>query len=209
VKRVVTRLTGDTSKWSHIENHKIVGLAILCIVQFSVATMHARELSESSDFETIEELTPVSQKGQAQDLFLDRAVKSSWENVSATLAEWRQNHFTIYLFSVSSLAGFGVGILAALLGHYGADRRARWRDALKKSTWLAAACGSGVSVLLVGIILSVPSHGRLTYLVFSAVICALGAALACSLCFMIVRRFRQRRAEIAGIFFNEDRMGGV
>jgi hypothetical protein len=142
------------------------------------------------------------------DLLLDHAVKAAWGSVAATLAVWRQKHFVSYLFGVSALAGFGLGIIAALLGHYGADPRAKWQDVRKKATFLAGACGLGGSVLLVGVILYIPSHGRLTYLVFSAVICALGAAVACSVLFVIVRRIRERRAKMAGLLFNQDRMRG-
>lgn len=208
MKKAATRLTGGSSGLSLIGNYKFVGLAILCALQFSVATMHA-QLSGSSGFETANELTSASQPGQAQDLLLDRAAKSFWGNMWAALAEWRQNHFTVYLLAVSAWAGVAVGILVALLGHYGADPRAKWRDVRKKTTRLAAACGLAVSVSLVGIMLSAPSPGRLTYLVSSAVICALGAALICHVFFLTVRRFRQRRAEIAGMFFDERRMGGI
>jgi len=163
----------------------------------------------NSNFDTIDKVAPAPQsESNSDDLLLDQAVKFSVGNVATTLAFWRDNYFTSYVLGVSVLAGFAVGILAALLAHYGADPRSKWKDVRKMSTWLAAACGLGIAVLLVGLILSIPGHGRLTYLVFSAVTCALGAVLACSIYFVIARRIRQRRAEKSGLIFNQERMQG-
>ena len=144
----------------------------------------------------------------ANELLLDSTVKSFFGDASSTLARWRSNHFTLYLFTISVLTGLGVGFVAALLAHYGCDPRATWKSVWKKSTWLAAACGLGTAVLLVGVMLPTPPQGRFTYLVLAAATCAASAALGCSLCFVIVRRIRQGRANRAGLQLNLERMKG-
>ncbi len=144
----------------------------------------------------------------ANELLLDSTVKSFFRDASSTLARWRSDHFTLYLFTISVLTGLGVGFVAALLAHYGCDPRATWKSVWKKSTWLAAACGLGTAVLLVGVMLPTPPQGRFTYLVLAAATCAASAALGCSLCFVIVRRIRQGRANRAGLQLNLERMKG-
>ena len=152
--------------------------------------------------------TNSSTSAPANELLLDSTVKSFFGDASSTLTRWRTNHFTLYLFTVSILAGLGVGSMAALLAHYGCDPRATWKNVRNKSTWLAAACGLGTAVLLVGGMLPIPPQGRFTYLVLSAATCAASAALGCLLCFVVVRRIRQGRADKAGLLFNLERMKG-
>jgi hypothetical protein len=152
--------------------------------------------------------TTSSTSAPANELLLDSTVKSFFGDASSTLTRWRSNHFTLYLFTVSVLTGLGVGFMAALLAHYGCDPRATWRNVRNKSTWLAAACGLGTAVLLVGVMLPIPPQGRFTYLVLSAATCAASAALGCLLCFVVVRRIRQGRVDKAGLRFNLERMKG-
>ena len=152
--------------------------------------------------------TTASTSAPANELPLDSTIKSFFGDASFTMTRWRSNHFTLYLFTVSVLTGLGVGFMAALLAHYGCDPRATWKNVRKKSTWLAAACGLGAAVLLVGVMLPIPPQGRFTYLVLSAATCAASAALGCSLCFVIVRRIRQGRAVKSGLLFNLERMKG-
>ena len=152
--------------------------------------------------------TTSSTSAPANELLLDSTVKSFFGDASLTMTRWRSNHFTLYLFTVSVLTGLGVGFMAALLAHYGCDPRATWKNVRKKSTWLAAACGLGTAVLLVGVMLPIPPQGRLTYLVLSAATCAASAALGCLLCFVVVRRIRQGRAVKSGRLFNLERMKG-
>ena len=152
--------------------------------------------------------TTSSTSAPANELLLDSTVKSFFGDASSTLTRWRTNHFTLYLFTVSILTGLGVGFMAALLAHYGCDPRATWRNVRNKSTWLAAACGLGTAVLLVGVMLPIPPQGRFTYLVLSAATCAASAALGCLLCFVVVRRIRQGRTDKAGLLFNLERMKG-
>jgi peptidoglycan/LPS O-acetylase OafA/YrhL len=152
--------------------------------------------------------TTSSTSAPTNELLLDSTVKSFFGDASSTLTRWRSNHFTLYLFTVSVLTGLGVGFMAALLAHYGCDPRATWRTVRKKSTWLAAACGLGTAVLLVGVMLPIPPQGRFTYLVLSAATCAASAALGCLLCFVVVRRIRQGRAVKSGLLFNLERMKG-
>ena len=152
--------------------------------------------------------TTSSTSAPANELLLDSTVKSFFGDASSTLTRWRSDHFTLYLFTVSILTGLGVGFMAALLAHYGCDPRATWKNVRNKSTWLAAACGLGTAVLLVGGMLPIPPQGRFTYLVLSAATCAASAALGCLLCFVVVRRIRQGRADKAGLLFNLERMKG-
>ena len=152
--------------------------------------------------------TTSSTSAPANELLLDSTVKSFFGDASLTMTRWRSNHFTLYLFTVSALTGLGVGFMAALLAHYGCDPRATWKNVRKKSTWLAAACGLGTAVLLVGVMLPIPPQGRFTYLVLSAATCAASAALGCLLCFVVVRRIRQGRAVKSGRLFNLERMKG-
>ena len=160
-------------------------------------------------FDHLDEMkTTASTSAPANELPLDSTIKSFVGDISATLTRWRSNYFTLYLFTVSILTGLGVGFMASLLAHYGCDPRATWKNVRKKSTWLAAACGLGTAVLLVGVMLPIPPQGRLTYLVLSAATCAASAALGCSLCFVIVRRIRQGRAVKSGLLFNLERMKG-
>jgi hypothetical protein len=167
------------------------------------------DLGAGLDTLDLDELkTTTSTSAPANELPLDSAVKSFVGNVSSILALWRSNYFTLYLFTVSVLTGLGLGLMAALLAHYGCDPRATWKNVRKKSTWLAAACGLGTAVLLVGVMLPIPPQGRFTYLVLSAATCAASAALGCLLCFAVVRRIRQGRADKAGLRFNLERMKG-
>ena len=152
--------------------------------------------------------TTSSTSAPANELLLDSTVKSFFGDASSTLTRWRSDHFTLYLFTVSILTGLGVGFMASFLAHYGCDPRATWRNVRNKSTWLAAACGLGTAVLLVGGMLPIPPQGRFTYLVLSAATCAASAALGCLLCFVVVRRIRQGRADKAGLLFNLERMKG-
>ena len=152
--------------------------------------------------------TTSSTSAPANELLLDSTVKSFFGDASSTLTRWRSDHFTLYLFTVSILTGLGVGFMAALLAHYGCDPRATWKNVRNTSTWLAAACGLGTAVLLVGGMLPIPPQGRFTYLVLSAATCAASAALGCLLCFVVVRRIRQGRADKAGLLFNLERMKG-
>ena len=152
--------------------------------------------------------TTSSTSAPANELLLDSTVKSFFGDASSMLTRWRSDHFTLYLFTVSILTGLGVGFMAALLAHYGCDPRATWKNVRNKSTWLAAACGLGTAVLLVGGMLPIPPQGRFTYLVLSAATCAASAALGCLLCFVVVRRIRQGRADKAGLLFNLERMKG-
>jgi hypothetical protein len=152
--------------------------------------------------------TTSSTSAPANELLLDSTVKSFFGDASSTLTRWRTNQFTLYLFTVSILTGLGVGFMAALLAHYGCDPRATWRNVRNKSTCLAAACGLGTAVLLVGVMLPIPPQGRFTYLVLSAATCAASAALGCLLCFVVVRRIRQGRVDKAGLRFNLERMKG-
>ena len=152
--------------------------------------------------------TTSSTSAPANELLLDSTVKSFFGDASSTLTRWRTNHFTLYLFTVSILTGLGVGFMAAFLAHYGCDPRATWRNVRNKSTWLAAACGLGTAVLLVGVMLPIPPQSRFTYLVLSAATCAASAALGCLLCFVVVRRIRQGRVDKAGLRFNLERMKG-
>lgn len=152
--------------------------------------------------------TTSSTSAPANELLLDSTVKSFFGDASSTLTRWQSDHFTLYLFTVSILTGLGVGFMAALLAHYGCDPRATWKNVRNKSTWLAAACGLGTAVLLVGGMLPIPPQGRFTYLVLSAATCAASAALGCLLCFVVVRRIRQGRADKAGLLFNLERMKG-
>ena len=160
-------------------------------------------------FDHLDEMkTTASTSAPANELPLDSTIKSFVGDITSTLTRWRSNYFTLYLFTVSILTGLGVGFMASLLAHYGCDPRATWKNVRKKSTWLAAACGLGTAVLLVGVMLPIPPQGRLTYLVLSAATCAASAALGCSLCFVIVRRIRQGRAVKSGLLFNLERMKG-
>ena len=160
-------------------------------------------------FDHLDEMkTTASTSAPANELPLDSTIKSFVGDITSTLTRWRSNYFTLYLFTVSILTGLGVGFMASLLAHYGCDPRATWKNVRKKSTWLAAACGLGTAVLLVGVMLPIPPQGRFTYLVLSAATCAASAALGCSLCFVIVRRIRQGRAVKSGLLFNLERMKG-
>ena len=160
-------------------------------------------------FDHLDEMkTTASTSAPANELPLDSTIKSFVGDITSTLTRWRSNYFTLYLFTVSILTGLGVGFMASLLAHYGCDPRATWKNVRKISTWLAAACGLGTAVLLVGVMLPIPPQGRLTYLVLSAATCAASAALGCSLCFVIVRRIRQGRAVKSGLLFNLERMKG-
>ena len=152
--------------------------------------------------------TTSSTSAPANELPLDSTIKSFVGDITSTLTRWRSNYFTLYLFTVSILTGLGVGFMASLLAHYGCDPRATWKNVRKISTWLAAACGLGTAVLLVGVMLPIHPQGRFTYLVLSAATCAASAALGCSLCFVIVRRIRQGRAVKSGLLFNLERMKG-
>jgi len=163
----------------------------------------------NNNFDNFEDLQSTPQtSSRAGDLALDHAVKSSLHHVFATLALWESDHFTVYLLVVSILAGLGVGIIAALLAHYGTDPRAHWKEVRAKTTWLSAGCGLGVAIFLVGVMLSVPAHGRFTYLVLSAATCASGAALACLIWFSVVRWINQRRAAMSGFMISQERMKG-
>ena len=160
-------------------------------------------------FDHLDEMkTTASTSAPANELPLDSTIKSFVGDITSTLTRWRSNYFTLYLFTVSILTGLGVGFMARLLAYYGCDPRATWKNVRKISTWLAAACGLGTAVLLVGVMLPIPPQGRLTYLVLSAATCAASAALGCSLCFVIVRRIRQGRAVKSGLLFNLERMKG-
>ena len=160
-------------------------------------------------FDHLDEMkTTASTSAPANELPLDSTIKSFVGDITSTLTRWRSNYFTLYLFTVSILTGLGVGFMASLLAHYGCDPRATWKNVRKKSTWLAAACGLGTAVLLVGVMLPIHPQGRFTYLVLSAATCAASAALGCSLCFVIVRRIRQGRAVKSGLLFNLERMKG-
>ena len=57
--------------------------------------------------------TTSSTSAPANELLLDSTVKSFFGDASSTLTRWRTNHFTLFLFSVSILAGLGVGFMAA------------------------------------------------------------------------------------------------
>lgn len=153
-------------------------------------------------------IAKVKTNSPTSELFLDSTVKSIFADISATLTLWQSNHFTFYLFTVSILTGLSVGLMTSLLAHYGCDPRAIWKNVWKKSTWLAAACGLGTSILLVAVMLPMQDHGRLTYLVLSAAACSSSAALGCSLCFVLARRIRQRRGARSGLIFNQERMQG-
>ena len=160
-------------------------------------------------FDHLDEMkTTASTSAPANELPLDSTIKSFVGDITSTLTRWQSNYFTLYLFTVSVLTGFGVGLITSLLAHYGCDPRATWKNVRKKSTWLAAACGLGTAVLLVGVMLPIPPQGRFTYLVLSAATCAASAALGCLLCFVVVRRIRQGRAVKAGLLFNLERMKG-
>ena len=160
-------------------------------------------------FDHLDEMkTTASTSAPANELPLDSTIKSFVGDITSTLTRWRSNYFTLYLFTVSILTGLGVGFMASLLAHYGCDPRATWKNVRKISTWLAAACGLGTAVLLVGVMLPIHPQGRFTYLVLSAATCAASAALGCSLCFVIVRRIRQGRAVKSGLLFNLERMKG-
>ena len=158
-------------------------------------------------FDHLDEMkTTASTSAPANELPLDSTIKSFVGDITSTLTRWQSNYFTLYLFTFSVLTGFGVGLITSLLAYYGCDPRATWKNVRKKSTWLAAACGLGTAVLLVGVMLPIPPQGRFTYLVLSAATCAASAALGCSLCFVIVRRIRQGRAVKSGLLFNLERM---
>ena len=160
-------------------------------------------------FDHLDEMkTTASTSAPANELPLDSTIKSFVGDITSTLTRWRSNYFTLYLFTVSILTGLGVGFMASLLAHYGCDPRATWKNVRKISTWLAAACGLGTAVLLVGVMLPIHPQGRFTYLVLSAATCAASAARGCSLCFVIVRRIRQGRAVKSGLLFNLERMKG-
>lgn len=164
----------------------------------------------NNNFDNFEDLQSTPQtSSRAGDLALDHVVKSFLHHVFATLALWENDHFTVYLLVVSILAGLGVGIIAALLAHYGTDPRAYWKEVRKKTTWLSGGCGLGVAIFLVGVVLSVPVHGRFTYLVLSAATCASGAALACLIWFSVVRWINQRRAAMSGLMFSQELMKSV
>lgn len=164
----------------------------------------------ANGFDNLEDLrSPPKTILPGGDLAPDRAVKYSLHLVTATLALWESDHFTVYLFVVSALAGLGAGIIAALLAHYGADPRASWKNVRKKTTWLSAGCGLGVAIFLVSVVLSVPTHGRFSYLVLSGATCASGAALACLICFNAVRGINRRRAARSGLMFREELMKNV
>ena len=160
-------------------------------------------------FDHLDEMkTTASTSAPANELPLDSTIKSFVGDITSTLTRWQSNYFTLYLFTFSVLTGFGVGLITSLLAYYGCDPRATWKNVRKKSTWLAAACGLGTAVLLVGVMLPIPPQGRFTYLVLSAATCAASAALGCLLCFVVVRRIRQGRADKAGLLFNLERMKG-
>lgn len=185
-------------------------IALICVgCAFVSRTVLGVEITNNY-FDTIEDLRGTPQtSSRGADLALDHAVTSSLDFVFTTLALWESDHFAAYLLVVSTLAGLGVGIIAALLAHYGADPRAHWTEVRKKTTWLSAGCGLGVAVFLVGVMLSVPAHGRFSYLVLAAATCASGAALACSMWFTAVRWINQRRAAMSGLMFSEERMKGL
>jgi len=175
---------------------------------FASGTVLGAEITNSG-FDAFKDVRSTAQtSSRGGDLALDHAVKSSLDHVFATLALWENDHFVVYLLVVSTLAGLGVGIIVALLAHYGADPHAHWKEVRKKTTWLSAGCGLGFAVFLVGVMLSVPAHGRFSYLVLTAATCASGAALACSIWFTAVRWINQRRAAMSGLMISQERIKG-
>jgi len=196
-----------------MRNNAIILFFCFCLVLGFNQALGVEEMEGGIDTLDLDELkttasTTASTSAPPIELLLDSTVKSFFGDTSSTLTRWRSNHFTLYLFTVSVLTGLGMGFMAALLAHYGCDPRATWRNVRKKSTWLAAACGLGTAVLLVGVMLPIPPQGRFTYLVLSAATCAASAALGCLLCFVVVRRIRQVSADKAGLLFNLERMKG-
>ena len=192
-----------------MRNNAITFIFCLWLVLGLGQALGVEDLEGGFDHLNLAELkATASTNAPANELPLDSTIKSFVGDITSTLTRWQSNYFTLYLFTVSVLTGFGVGLITSLLAHYGCDPRATWKNVRKISTWLAAACGLGTAVLLVGVMLPIHPQGRFTYLVLSAATCAASAALGCSLCFVIVRRIRQGRAVKSGLLFNLERMKG-
>jgi hypothetical protein len=159
-------------------------------------------------FDSVEELAdlvPAGSSGNTDDLLVDRTAKVLMASFQSALAQAKANHFSAYFVTLCFLCSLLLGAGIAGVSYVTAAPHCIFQEKRRQSTALAATAGATLGVLL-ATGLSVPAHGKLTYLILGLLLCSVSTSFSSYLYFKIARRIQILKASKMGLQLDPKRM---
>lgn len=165
----------------------------------------AGTISAFESVQAMDDLVSADSASKTDDLLVDKKAKEAFAGVRSALAQAKANHFFAYFVVLSFVCAFLLGAGIAAVAYVTAAPHCKFLDKRRQSTALAAVAGATLGVLL-ATGLSVPAHGKLTYLILGLLLCSMIAPVCCHCYFNIARRIQILKAAKTGMQLHPERM---